>query len=48
MRYDHAAPIQRRMRQAADGLPAAETVEAVGVMALANAVCRLSVLLDIC
>jgi alkylhydroperoxidase family enzyme len=47
-RYDHTVPIQRRMREAAEGLRPAEILEAVGVMALANTVCRLSVLLDFC
>ncbi len=47
VRYDRTVPIQRRMRQTAAGLTPAETVEAVGVIALANAVCRLSVLLDV-
>jgi AhpD family alkylhydroperoxidase len=40
--------IQRRMREATVGLSPAEIVEAAGTMALANAVCRLSVLLDAC
>jgi alkylhydroperoxidase family enzyme len=48
VRYDHTVPIQRRMREVAAGLSATETLEAVGVMALANTVCRLSVLLDVC
>jgi len=48
VRYDHTVPIQRRMREAAAGLTPAETVEAAGWMAIANAVCRLSVLLDVC
>jgi AhpD family alkylhydroperoxidase len=48
VRFDRTVVIQRRMRQAAEGLAPAATVEAVGVMALANAVCRLSVLLDAC
>ena len=46
VRYHRTVPIQRRMREVARGLEPAETLEAIGVVALANAVCRLSVLLD--
>src|SRR5436190_822822 len=47
VRYQPAA-IQRRMRELAHGLTAEEIVEAVGVAALANAVCRMSVVIDAC
>jgi len=46
VRYHRTVPIQRRMREVADGLEPAEVLEAVGVVALANTVCRLSVLAD--
>jgi alkylhydroperoxidase family enzyme len=38
--------IQRRMRDLSQGLSPVEVLETVGIIALANAVCRLSVLLD--
>lgn len=46
----HQDPVrlQRRMREVTRGLEPAEILEAVGTMALANSICRLSVLLDIC
>src|SRR5437660_303872 len=47
VRYQPAA-VQRRMRELAHGLTAEEIVEAVGVAALANAVCRMSVVIDAC
>jgi len=47
VRYQPAA-IQRRMRELAHGLTAEEIVEAVGITALANAVCRMSVVIDAC
>jgi len=46
VRYQTAA-IQRRMRELTPGLSAPEILETVGVVALANAIGRLSVLLDI-
>ena len=46
VRYQ-TATIQRRMRELAPGLSAPEILETVGVVALANAIGRLSVLLDI-
>jgi len=46
VRYNRAVPIQRRMREVAQGLEPAEVLETVGVVALANAVCRLSLLVD--
>ena len=46
VRYHRIAAVQRRMREVARGLEPAEIVETVGLLALANAVCRLSVLLD--
>ncbi len=46
VRYHRTVPIQRRMREVARGLEPSEVMESVGVVALANAVCRLSVLLD--
>ena len=48
VRYHRTVPIQRRMREVARGLEPAEVLEAVGVVALANTVCRLSVLVDAC
>ncbi|HZP43727.1 MAG TPA: hypothetical protein VFD84_19750 [Candidatus Binatia bacterium] len=47
VRYQPGA-VQRRLREVARGLTVAETVETVGVLALANTVCRLSVVLDAC
>jgi hypothetical protein len=47
VRYQPAA-IQERLRGVVDGFTPEETLEAVGVLALANAVCRLSVVLDAC
>jgi len=47
VRYQHA-DIQRRMREVTAGMRPAEIVELVGVVSLANAVGRLSVLLDVC
>ncbi|TMA76324.1 MAG: hypothetical protein E6J72_16905 [Deltaproteobacteria bacterium] len=47
VRYQHA-DIQRRMREVTVGMRPAEIVELVGVVSLANAVGRLSVLLDVC
>jgi uncharacterized peroxidase-related enzyme len=47
IRYQPAV-IQQRTREACRGLGPAETVEAVGIIALANAVCRLSVVLGTC
>jgi len=46
VRYHRIPAVQRRMREVARGLEPAEIVETVGLLALANAVCRLSVLLD--
>jgi uncharacterized peroxidase-related enzyme len=40
--------IQRRVREVTAGMSPAETIEVVAVAALANAICRLSVLLDAC
>jgi AhpD family alkylhydroperoxidase len=40
--------IQERLRAVTAGFTAEETLEVVGVLALANAVCRLSVVLDAC
>lgn len=40
--------IQRRLREVARGFSAEEILETVGVLALANAVCRLSTVLDAC
>jgi len=42
------ADIQRRMREVTVGMRPAEIVELAGVVSLANAVSRLSVLLDVC
>jgi uncharacterized peroxidase-related enzyme len=47
VRYQPAA-IQRRMRELAGALSPDELVEMVGVVSLANAVCRLSITLDAC
>ena len=47
VRYQPAA-IQRRMRELARGLSPEEVLEAVGIAALANAVCRMSVVIDAC
>jgi alkylhydroperoxidase family enzyme len=47
VRYQPAA-IQRRMRELARGLTTEELLEAVGIAALANAVCRMSVVIDAC
>jgi hypothetical protein len=47
VRYRTAA-IQRRTRELAQELPVEEVIEAAGVAALANAVGRLSVLLETC
>ncbi|HJQ82631.1 MAG TPA: hypothetical protein VKA21_01040 [Candidatus Binatia bacterium] len=47
VRYQ-AATIQPRVREALRDFSPAETVEAIGIVALANAVCRLSVVLDAC
>lgn len=47
VRYQ-TATIQLRMRDVCRDLGPAETLEAVGMLALANAVCRLSVVLDAC
>jgi alkylhydroperoxidase family enzyme len=40
------AIIQRRMREIAQGLGSDEVLELVGVLALANAICRVSVLVE--
>ena len=47
VRYHRPVPIQRRMREVAEGLEPAEVLEAVGVVALANTVCRLGLLVDL-
>src|SRR5436309_6600960 len=47
VRYQPAA-IQRRTREVAQGLSPEEVLEAVGIAALANAVCRMSVVIDAC
>ncbi len=47
VRYQHA-DIQRRTREVTAGMRHDEVVELVGVVSLANAVARLSVLLDAC
>jgi AhpD family alkylhydroperoxidase len=47
VRYQPAA-IQERLRAVVHGFTAEEILEAVGMLALANAVCRLSVVLDAC
>jgi hypothetical protein len=47
VRYQPAA-IQLRMREVSRGLRPEEVLETVGVASLANAVCRLSVVLDAC
>jgi hypothetical protein len=47
VRYQ-AADIQRRMFQVLGPMSPEERLEAVGVLAFANALCRLSVLLDAC
>jgi alkylhydroperoxidase family enzyme len=47
VRYQ-AAAIQTRVRDVVDGFTPPEVVEAIGALALANAVCRLSVVLDAC
>jgi alkylhydroperoxidase family enzyme len=45
VRYQPAA-IQRRVREACEGMSREETLETIGTVALANALCRLSVILD--
>jgi alkylhydroperoxidase family enzyme len=45
VRYQPAV-IQSRVREVCRDLGPAETAEAIGIIALANAVCRLSVVLD--
>ena len=47
VRYQSAV-IQRRMRELARGLSPEEILEVVGIAALANAVCRMSVAIDAC
>ena len=47
VRYQPAV-IQRRMRELARGLSPEEILEVVGIAALANAVCRMSVAIDAC
>ena len=47
VRYQPAA-IQRRMRELARGFSPEEILEVVGIAALANAVCRMSVVIDAC
>jgi AhpD family alkylhydroperoxidase len=47
VRYQHAE-IQRRTREVTAGMSPPEQLELVGTAALANAVCRLSTLLDVC
>ena len=47
VRYQTSS-IQRRVREVTAGMSPEETIEVVAVVALANAVCRLSVLLDAC
>lgn len=47
VRYQYAE-IQRRTREVTAGMKPAELLELVGIVALANAVCRLSTLLDVC
>jgi alkylhydroperoxidase family enzyme len=47
VRYQPAT-IQQRMRAVAEGFSAEETLEAVGIVALANTVCRLSVVIEAC
>jgi uncharacterized peroxidase-related enzyme len=47
VRYQ-AAVIQARVREVCRGFTPEETLETVGVVSLANAVCRLSVVLDAC
>ncbi len=47
VRYQNAI-IQRRTRELAERLTPPEVIEAVGIAALANGVCRLSILLDAC
>jgi alkylhydroperoxidase family enzyme len=42
------AEIQRRTREVTRDMAPAETLELVGILGLANALCRLSVLLDVC
>jgi hypothetical protein len=46
--YQKPSALQARLRAVAADLPPAVTLEVVGVVALANAVCRLSVLLARC
>ena len=46
VRYQPAA-IQRRVRETCDAMSLEETLETVGIVALANALCRLSVVLDV-
>jgi alkylhydroperoxidase family enzyme len=48
VRYRDVGLLQRRMRETVAGLSTEEILDAVGTMSLANAVCRLSVLLDLC
>jgi alkylhydroperoxidase family enzyme len=47
VRYQTAV-IQARMHEACDGLSTEETIETVGVLALGNALSRLTILLDAC
>jgi alkylhydroperoxidase family enzyme len=47
VRYQPAT-IQRRVREACGSMTPEETLEAVGIAALGNALCRLSVILDAC
>jgi uncharacterized peroxidase-related enzyme len=48
IRFSRPLVVQERMQELARQLSTEETLEAVGIMALANAVTRLSVLLDLC
>jgi alkylhydroperoxidase family enzyme len=41
-------PIQTRIREVTSTLTPEETVEAVGIVSLGNALCRLSIVLDRC
>ena len=45
MRYQPAA-IQRRVRETCEAMSREETLETIGTVALANALCRMSVVLD--
>ena len=47
VRYQ-TGPIQRRFREVSAGLTPEQILETVGMLALANAVCRLSVVLEAC